>query len=100
MIPYNADIKDIAPATITTKQVQYASDSIVNPQNFEEKKLVKEQIAKTEEEAKKFADELENDEPDGTGVLTLDPNSVKAERNKDEKIPSGTSFVKTYDMTI
>lgn len=100
VIPYNADIKDIAPATITTNHVQYAIDSIVNPQNFEEKKLVKEQIAKTEEEAKKFADELEYDEPDGTGVLTLDPNSVKAELNKDEKIPSGTSFVKTYDMTI
>ena len=100
VIPYNADIKDIAPATITTNNVQYAIDSIVNPQNFEEKKLVKEQIAKTEDEAKKFAAELEYDEPDGTGVLTLDPNSVKVELNKDEKIPSGTSFVKTYDMAI
>ncbi|MBR5793748.1 MAG: hypothetical protein IKY28_03660, partial [Anaerotignum sp.] len=100
VIPYNADIKDIAPATITTNNVQYAIDSIVNPQNFEEKKLVKEQIAKTEDEAKKFAVELEYDEPDGTGVLTLDPNSVKVELNKDEKIPSGTSFVKTYDMAI
>lgn len=100
VIPYNANIKDIAPATITTNHVQYAIDSIVNPQNFEEKKLVKEQVMKTEEEAKKFASELEYDGTDGTGVLTLDPNSVKVELNKDEKIPSGTSFVKSYYMTI
>lgn len=100
VIPYNANIKDIAPATITTNYVQYAIDSIVNPQNFEEKKLVKEQVMKTEDEAKKFASELEYDGTDGTGVLTLDPNSVKVELNKDEKIPSGTSVVKNYYMTI
>lgn len=100
VIPYNADIRDIAPATITTNNVQYAIDSIVNPQNFEEKKLVKENIADTEEEAKKFAAEIEYSDTDGTGVLTLDPNTVKVELNKNEKIPSGTSIVKTYDMAI
>lgn len=100
VIPYGADIKDIAPATITINNVQYAIDSIVNPLNLEEKKFVKEQIAETEEEAKKFADELEYDDTDGAGVLTLDPDSVKVELNKDEKIPSSVSMVKTYDMSI
>lgn len=100
VIPYHADIKEIAPSTITTNNVQYAIDSIVNPQNFEEKKLVKEQVAKNEEEAKRFVSELEYNDTDGSGVLTLDPDSVQVELNKNEKIPAATSFVKTYDMAI
>lgn len=100
VIPYNADIREIAPALLNMNSVQYGIDSIVSPQNYEEKKVVKSNIALTEEEAKKFATELEYDETDGSGVLTLDPNSVKVELNKNDKIPSKTSFKKTYDMAI
>ena len=100
VVPYYADIRDIAPATITTNYVQYAVDSIVSPQNYEEKKLTKEIIAKTEDEADNFPTELEYDDTDGKGMLTLDTDSVKVELNKNEKIPSATSFVKTYDMAI
>lgn len=80
--------------------VQYGIDSIVSPQNYEEKKVVKTNIALTEDEAKVFASELEYDGTDGSGVLTLDPNSVKVELNKNDMIPSKTSFKKTYDMAI
>ena len=100
VIPYNADIREIAPALLNMNSVQYGIDSIVSPQNYEEKKIVKSNIALTEEEAKKFDTELEYDETDGSGVLTLDPNSIKVELNKNEKIPSKTSFVITYDMAI
>lgn len=100
VIPYYADIRDIAPSTITTNYVQYAVDSIVKPQNYEEKKLTKEIIAKTEDEADNFPTELEYEDTDGKGVLTLDPDSVKVELNKDDKIPSKTSFTKNYDMAI
>ncbi len=100
IIPYYADIREIAPSTITTNYVQYAVDSIVNPQNYEEKKLTKEIIAKTEDDADNFPTELEYDNTDGKGILTLDTSSIKVELNKNEKIPSGTSFVKTYDMAI
>ena len=95
IIPYYADIREIAPSTITTNYVQYAVDSIVNPQNYEEKKLTKEIIAKTEDDADNFPTELEYDNTDGKGILTLDTSSIKVELNKNEKIPSGTSFVKT-----
>ncbi len=100
VIPYYADIRDIAPALITTNNVQYGIDSIVNPLSYEEKKVVKEIIAETEEDAKKFDVEFEYDGTDGKGVLTLDANSVTVELNKDEKIPSGVSVVRTYDMTV
>lgn len=100
VVPYYADIRDIAPATITTNNVQYGIDSIQNPQTYEEKKVVRDQVAKTEEEAKRFPDEIEYDETDGKGVLTLDVNSVKTELNKDEKIPSAVSVTKTYNMKI
>lgn len=100
VLPYYADIREIAPSTITTNYVQYAVDSIVNPQNYEEKKLTKEIIATTENEADNFPTEIEYDDTDGKGILTLDRDSIKVELNKNEKIPSGTSFVKTYDMAI
>ena len=100
VIPYNADIRDVAPSLLNMNSVQYGIDSIVSPQNYEEKKIVKTNIALTEDEAKKFASELEYDGTDGSGVLTLDPNSVKVELNKNDMIPSQTSFTKTYDMAI
>lgn len=100
VIPYNADIRDIAPSLLNMNSVQYGIDSIVSPQNYEEKKVVKTNIALTEDEAKVFASELEYDGTDGSGVLTLDPNSVKVELNKNDMIPSKTSFKKTYDMAI
>ena len=67
VIPYDADIKDIAPALITTNAVQYGIDSIVSPQSYEEKKISKEIIADTEEAGKKFDEELEYNETDGKG---------------------------------
>ena len=101
VVPFNADIKDIAPALLNINMVQYGIESIVMPQNFEEKKVVKSQIALTEEKAKQFEEEeIVYEGTDGTGILTLDPNSITVELNKNEKIPSSTSFKRTYDMAI
>ena len=100
VIPYDADIKDIAPALITTNAVQYGIDSIVSPQSYEEKKISKEIIADTEEAAKKFDEELEYNETDGKGILKLDKDSVKVELNKNDRIPSGVSIVKSYTMSV
>lgn len=100
VIPYDADIRDIAPALITTNAVQYGIDSIVSPQSYEEKKITKEIIAETEEAARKFDKELEYNEADGRGVLQLDKNSVKVELNKNDRIPSGVTVVKSYTMSV
>ena len=100
VVPFHADIQEIAPATITTNNIQYGVESITSPQNFEEKKVTKEIVAKTKEEAKKFAKEYEYSDTDGTGTLTLDPNSVEVNINNSQQIPSKQSVVKTYEMSI
>lgn len=100
VVPFRADIKEIAPATITTNNIQYGIESIVSPQNFAEKKVTKEIVAKTKEEAKKFSKEYEYSDTDGTGTLTLDPNSVEVNVNNSQKIPSKQSVKKTYEMSI
>lgn len=44
VIPYDADIRDIAPALITTNAVQYGIDSIVSPQSYEERKFLRKSL--------------------------------------------------------
>ena len=100
VIPYDVDIREIAPALITTNAVQYGIDSIVSPQSYEEKKITKEIIAETEEAARKFDKELEYNEADGRGVLQLDKDSIKVELNKNDRIPSGVTVVKNYTMLV
>ena len=100
VVPFHADIQEIAPTTITTNNIQYGIESITSPQNFEEKKVTKEIVAKTKEEAKKFVKEYEYSDTDGTGTLTLDPNSVEVNVNNSQQIPSKQSVVKTYEMSI
>lgn len=100
VVPFHADIQEIAPETITTNNIQYGIESIVSPQNFTDKKVTKEIVAKTKEEAKKFSKEYEYSDTDGTGTLTLDPNSIEVNVNNSEKIPSKQSVEKTYEMSI
>lgn len=100
IVPFHADIRDIAPETITAHQIQYAIESIVSPQNFAEKKVKKEIVAKTKAEARKFQSEYVYDDTDGTGTLQLDPDSIQVDVNHSEKIPEKESVVRTYDMNI
>ena len=100
IVPFHADIREIAPETITTNHIQYAIESIVCPQNFAEKKVKKEIVAKTRAEARKFQSEYVYDDADGAGTLQLDVDSIQVDVNHSEKIPKKESVVRTYEMNI
>ena len=100
VLPTSASIYDFAEKTMVQNQVQYTIDSIVSPQNQVKKRIEKEQISDTIAKAKDFPKELKYNEVDGTGVLELDTDSIRAEINKNKKIPFAKSLNKTYTMAV
>lgn len=98
VLPFDVSISDAAPMTILENNIEFSRTNVLKPQNYADKKVTKDKVAGTEEEAGKFHDKIEYDDTDGKGVLTLDPNSVKVEVNSTEKTPHSNSATKTYNM--
>lgn len=99
-LPYDVSIYDVAPYNLVEQNIQYAVSEIIKPRQYADKELTKEQVAETEAEAGEFPESIEYDDTDGSGLLTLAPETVKVEINNTEKNPYSVSTTKHYDMEI